>query len=340
MLAPMPWELLRCVVDGTFPKKAARIQTDTWYALESEKRKVRSDVKQPAAYINYIADESGVCPSTRQWLHVLDCIERYEGDTLESTELALETDAYRPRIYWPKKLTRDGFRKYLDCEHANPPFPAVWSKNEDRRRRLRKFVKAARDRLSLSTGRDDTEPLPYTTIHVEFSVDVEERLNDHRNHRDSNFIMNLVEAVFARCYPGAKILQQKVLYACWHEMQSWWAEVVFTHVGQGFIHDEDFGFAYHPAGTAATNDDGARLGGDFWRSYCEAMEKSPEHLQRLRKVVSEAKSFQASEALKKPKVPERREQEIANARTVIAYIDLAIGVMKGIIEDTKNRPPG
>ena len=90
-------------------------------------------------------------------------------------------------------------------------------------------------------------PLSVPVVEIGISNDPEKRLRQHRHHENSNYLMNLAEAVFDVEYPGCFHLKQYVIYACFRPIQTWLSEIALTQLAQGYV-EGGGGFSHEIAG--------------------------------------------------------------------------------------------
>ena len=99
-----------------------------------------------------------------------------------------------------------------------------------------------------NTDQIDT-PLVAPVTETGYSNNPIRRLKDHRQHRRSNYIMNLTEAMFAHLYPGMFRIQQLIVYPCFTSDQCWQGEIFTTLLSQGYTENAG-GFSHYPAGNS------------------------------------------------------------------------------------------
>ena len=110
------------------------------------------------------------------------------------------------------------------------------------------FVHEMKGRIQVekANGRRHT-PFSAPVIEVGFSINSHRRLWEHRHHRNSNYLMNLAEAVFKYLFSEMFRLQQRIIFGCFRSLQDWHAEIVLTQIGQGYTQGGR-GFSHYPAG--------------------------------------------------------------------------------------------
>lgn len=245
ILASIDERLLEAIVNG----QVARQAQDPRSAVSSRLKQMQKSPEEqpPSIYMNTLCDQEGISPTPYQWRAICDLMDLYIHHGQESDSLAVRVDQLIcPTDRWPasRKGPLRKLRRYAEFE--------TWTQNESdlvcthRRRTIADFVTNMRFRLE-SEEKLEHEPLTAAVVEVGFSDRVYERLNQHRRHQSSNYIMNLAQALFEYRYPGMFHLHQHVIYHCWREFQPWYAEILLSRLAQGYI-DNAGGFSHHNAG--------------------------------------------------------------------------------------------
>lgn len=78
-------------------------------------------------------------------------------------------------------------------------------------------------------------PLTAPVVQYGFGTIHQRRSKTHRQHQDSNLLMNLAEASFQHLYPEIFRLQQYVLFHYLKEAEYWLSETFMTQLGQEYI---------------------------------------------------------------------------------------------------------
>ncbi|KAG9530383.1 hypothetical protein KCU93_g2674, partial [Aureobasidium melanogenum] len=146
-----------------------------------------------------------------------------------------------------------------------------YSRTDRAQRQTRSFLSAfgARIKNIASKDHDPSRPIPVSIHEFGYGLDVENRLQCHRRHYKSNYIMNLFESCCKLLFANKFKLHQFVVFLLRRPYQACTAEVLFHLIGQGFITD-GAGFSHWPAGlnSAPAFD----LDGQHWvrmTSWCE-----------------------------------------------------------------------
>src|SRR5690242_19955203 len=204
---------------------------------------------QPSIYVHLLADERGHAPTPVQYLLIRDAIEAYIDTSSTSTRATAQTHANAiDRIAHPPvspAASERGHRKYL----STPRCP----RSPHRASALHRLITGITDRCSLAPTLQHLQhlPLPYPPAEVGYSLHAPLRLAQHRAHRSSNTVMNLVEDVCTYLYrthslPQQFTLHQFVVFLCWRREQVRIAEVFVSGVLQSWV--EAGGMNAWPAG--------------------------------------------------------------------------------------------
>lgn len=236
----MDLELLKALIEGQLPRKAEIPFHQVWTALEQVNR---PEITRPSIYMNSICDRMGISPTPAQWESVCEHMELYIRS--DGNDLAATVDQLiHPSQNWPKDLARRNLRRYTEWRS--------WLNNEDshpdvhHRKMVQYFASEMRKRIE---GQARHVPLSSPVIEIGYSLNSHERLKQHARHRNSNYLMNLSEALLEHLFPGSFRLQQRIIYNCYRKEQTWLGEIVLTQLGQGYTEGAR-GFSHHPAGNS------------------------------------------------------------------------------------------
>ena len=139
------------------------------------------------------------------------------------------------------------------------------------------FIRALRQRLASIDPADLDKPLQFPLVEVGYAKESIKRLSAHKSHRNSNYIMNLMDALFTLW--GPKIgsgqserpkykIEQEVIALIWKVDQAEVSEIGLTKLAEGYIHNAG-GFSHFPAGLS--NDSAHRLRPKIWSAAQEWM---------------------------------------------------------------------
>ena len=203
--------------------------------------------KQPSIYMNAIADGVGISPAPCHWAEVCEHINLYLEDNTDACDLAEDVDQLiSPVQSWPASRSRAGFRRYTDFSPSESQERPKISRH--RRQMVRHFVSEMESRIQSEREQGRLYvPFKAPVVEVGYSIDSKKRLREHRNHRSSNYLMNLAEAMFQYLYPDLFPIRQAIIYACYRPMQPWLSEIMFTRIAQGYTYGGR-GFSHYPPG--------------------------------------------------------------------------------------------
>ena len=311
MLYSMETPFLKALIQGQLPR-LAEIESGTVY--EALRKLNEKDYIQPGIYMSCICDFAGFSPTPKQWGRVCNQMLRYVQYGGEYNDLAAQIDQQiHPKSDWPKDLDNKGLRRYTEwrsyMENGNQLPDTV------HRKWVRFFVDQLKMRMK---GLPIHAPLSVPVVEIGFSNDPDKRLRQHRHHESSNYLMNLAEAVFAMEYPGSFRLQQKIVFACYREIQTWLSEIIITHLSQGYV-EGGGGFSHEPAGRSNTSSN-KKLSTETWTQFealiyedgrMEAeLEANSQKIQGRR----QAKEQQEQEADERKEEADPRKQDAEAAR--------------------------
>jgi len=236
----MKLETLKSLIDGSLSRESEVAYTEVWGDLQ---RIGRPEITRPSIYSNCICDAMGISPTPAQWKTVCEKMRYYTEP--ESNEFAAAIDQLiYPSNDWPTHLASKNLRRYTEWRswlNNGDKYP-----NQSHRKMVRYFAGQMQERLA---NQPDHVPLSAPVIEIGFSIDSHDRLKQHARHRNSNYLMNLSEAVFEYCYPKCFRLQQQIIFNCYAKEQPWLSEIVLTQLGQGYT-EGGGGFSHHPAGNS------------------------------------------------------------------------------------------
>ncbi|KAI9877830.1 MAG: hypothetical protein M1830_002698 [Pleopsidium flavum] len=203
----------------------------------------------PGIYGNYITDDADMSPTPAMYAEICSDIERYTKTICSEEDhrwAAIIDQTCAPPKSWPSELTLQGFRRYLDWRTVT--VNKTGKLCNYRRKVLSNFNRQLlkRVRQDRYAGKFHT-PLQAAIAEIGYSIRPKTRLAEHKQHRSSNYIMNLVDAMLRCRYGGSFNLKQGVLFSCWHFSQPWLGEIAFTQLAQGYVQGAG-GFSHYPAG--------------------------------------------------------------------------------------------
>ncbi|KAL9008919.1 MAG: hypothetical protein Q9180_009453, partial [Flavoplaca navasiana] len=236
MMISIDSDLLKAIITGQVPRKAQIPGSSVCNRL----LKLDSRKAPPSIYMNAICDHEGISPTPHQWFKICHLMSRYMENSSDGNRFAMEIDQLiYPTEAWP--ITNHSFRRTLH-RYTDKGSDVRCMK---RRHIIEEFVMQMTVRLT--TEEKQHAPLDAPVLEIGFSDDVRRRLRDHRQHKDSNYIMNLAEALFQYQYPDRFHLKQHVIYHCWAPDQPWPSEILLTRLAQGYTYGGG-GFSHYGAG--------------------------------------------------------------------------------------------
>lgn len=255
----------------------------------TELRKIRNRVietSQPAIYRQALVDDRGKSPTPNQLLSVLDDIEHHYLSPDPDPIIVASIDSFKnPKS--SRNAARQGYRKYLARKPGSPC-------SRSRIHRLDMFCSKLRKRLLSIPHSDRDQPLKEPLSEMGYSMEVLKRLKRHRDHQNSNFIMNLFEAACERLYPGVFSIKQNIIFLIFDKMHASLSEIALTALGQGYIFNAG-GFSFHPAGQ--NNATANRFSDDLYKTWrIWAMKSSDTTYQNHSKLIDQSANPHADQA--------------------------------------------
>lgn len=274
MLAMMKEPLIKSLIHCSLGRDSHNSQYDAYRDLKLNK----TFEDTPVIYINAICDHSGMPPTALQWKRACEAAYLYIDTGPESDELAESVDHLVSCHSWRRYQSRDGFRRYMDWR--NIVNKNIRERCQKRRRIFRDFLNRLMERLA------DAEkaglmfcPLADEIVEIGFTINPKKRLAEHECHRNSNYPMNLMQALLKHIYPETFKLCQHILYPCWRPAQCFLGEIVFTQLADGYTINGG-GFSHYPAGRS--NSEAYRaFSGQIWNELTTQVDKRWSILSRM-----------------------------------------------------------
>lgn len=247
-LATTDASLLKSLIGRTLAQDAHIPGHPTKVALETmDKYKTRKDINVPCTYINIICDRAGFPPTTFQWRKLCIAATGYlEGTDAEAIQFVEKVDRqfFRP-VRWDPNFAKLGHRRYMDFDYDSL---RPVKKRQHRIENTTSFVSKMMLRIEEAEAAGAIHvSSPEDTVEVGYTMNPFERLQDHRKHNHSNYIMNLTQAIFEILYPDTFVLQQHVLHVHWRSTQCRIGEIIFTQLADGYTTHAG-GYSHYPAG--------------------------------------------------------------------------------------------
>ncbi|SMY23222.1 unnamed protein product [Zymoseptoria tritici ST99CH_1A5] len=112
---------------------------------------------------------------------------------------------------------------------------------------VEEFLLGLRKRLEDIDSSLYDQPLECPLVEIGYTYQSRKRLDDYRNHRGSNYIMNLFDATCNTLWPARFKVHQFVIFVCTEPTYAVVAEILFTRICQCYIKNGG-GFTYCPPG--------------------------------------------------------------------------------------------
>ncbi|KAF1997758.1 hypothetical protein P154DRAFT_440468 [Amniculicola lignicola CBS 123094] len=251
ILASAP-RIFTAAVDGIL---TIRFPVDEDIQTEYAEIQTRAHI-QPSIYIHLLADENGNAPSPNQYMAIRDSILEYIGDA-GSEPASLIDNITPPRV--PRSATIVGHRKY------------IWTTRRSERRvqALQRFCAGILQRYLETPQRERDLPFAHPPGECGYAINSHKRLEQHRRHISSNYIMNLVSDICihlhrTRQFPQLFYMHQFIIYLIFKPQQIEIAEMFCSGLLQVWV-DNGGGFNHYPAGLS--NASAKRVSGEQWEEF-------------------------------------------------------------------------
>lgn len=245
--------ILSAAVDGNL---MSRLLTET--SLQGEYAAIQERAhSQPSIYIHLLGNDQGTPPTPRQYLLVRDMVLDYLSQDSPSAHAYHIDNITSPVI--TQYASSLGHRKYLHITTRSPTRVAT----------LHRFCTGIQRRCaSVAPSLLDT-PFLHPPGECGYSKNSHVRLAQHRSHKSSNYILNLVEDIFTYLYrtgvlPQHFTMHQFIIYLIFRPRQAAIAEIFCSGLLQVWV-DEGGGFNAYPAGRSVAT--AARLSMHEWQRH-------------------------------------------------------------------------
>ncbi|MCJ1394051.1 hypothetical protein MMC18_006929 [Xylographa bjoerkii] len=213
--------ILHEIINGNL----ARASRQDPVARDILRKMIQKGNSQPAIYMQLLVDDHGLSPSPAKLTEMIKEMRSYCSLTKTATRI------HRGEL---KYLSGSSTTDYSPSTSHITNIAAFANNLEARLENLR-------DTQWWST------PLDTPLVEVGYAASPKERLEQHRDHRSSNYIMNLAEAICKVLYGNKYRIMQFVIFHIFNKSQAAAAEVLFTRLAQGYIEDGG-GFSHALAG--------------------------------------------------------------------------------------------
>ena len=252
----------------------SRIQKDA--NLQAEYTDIQQRAHhQPSIYVHLLADDEGHAPTPNQYLLIRDIIEEYLNEG--PSEHAYYIDNITSPLVSPKTSIQE-YRKYLHTPST--------SRSPTRIATLHRFCTGITLRCAQIPSHLHNTPLGYPPCEVGYALNAHKRLAQHRLHRSSNYIMNLVKDICTylhgskhTLFPRQLEMHQHIVYLIFRPEQAAIAEILISGLLQCWI-DGGGGFNAYPAGRSVASS--RRVRGEDWQGYEMTARKSSALVERMR----------------------------------------------------------
>ena len=244
-------DILSAIIRGDVARTYCR-NKDFRDLLDSIRVHERGD-NQPAIYMNQIGDVNGKSPTPNDILSVLPLIIGYvkgtDVDYIQKIDRRMDTARTKAR---PTDMQ---YRKYMYKGDRV---------SDGRQTKTLAFLTALEARCLAVPENERDEPLPGCLSEVGYTYTTETRLRNHREHRSSNYIMNLFDSALALKWPQRFTVHQFVIFLCVDATQGSTAEILFTRLAVGYTGNGG-GFTHYPPGRS--NESVQRFDTEQWQRW-------------------------------------------------------------------------
>ncbi|KAJ9640284.1 hypothetical protein H2199_005823 [Coniosporium tulheliwenetii] len=241
ILASIPMSLLNELVSGNIARENQSGQGSVWETLRYYLTRAS---QQPSIYVHVFADENGESPSCHALNEMVRYLQTYAAkDAKEHSQLAYNIDRVKHPT-WSKRTSEKGGRYYLatGSQGSTPYAPS-----SVRTSKLLTFCESLKRRIDqVPKSKWHLPLLGHPLSEVGYAKNAASRLQQHRNHASSNWLMCLIEALSEAQFQRRYWMHQYVVYYIWHPTQAIIGEVLFSKICRSYI--EDGAFNYEGAG--------------------------------------------------------------------------------------------
>lgn len=151
----------------------------------------------------------------------------------------------------------------------------AYIENGAARKNALEFIAAVRCRLH---GMNPDSPLSRPLCEVGYATFPLSRLRDHKSHKDSNYLMNLIEAVCKWRFVNKYEIKGYVLFHLFEAAQSTVGEILFSRLSQCYM-TRGGGFSHYPAGRSVQHAWDLEMKG--YRDRRNQVCNNPEYIKKM-----------------------------------------------------------
>lgn len=213
--------------------------------------------EQPSIYIHLLVDEKGIAPTPNQYMVIRDLILDYLTDG-KTSEHAWAIDNITPPAV-TKQASTQGQRKYLYTTQRSPKRIAA----------LETLCDGIHSRYLDTPQSLHNTPFRFPPGECGYSKNSHARLAQHRAHRSSNPIMNLVSDICTHlsrtnCFTQHFTMHQYIIYLIFRPTQASIAEIFCSGLLQVWV-ENGGGFNAYPAGRSVAT--AKKVSSEEWRDH-------------------------------------------------------------------------
>ncbi|KAJ8062292.1 hypothetical protein OCU04_008838 [Sclerotinia nivalis] len=231
-------ENLKHLIHGDLPKVYSNPSMPSMKGYMLSLKDGSKKEKRIFIYIHYLADAVGISPTPEELENVLDTAEIYiRGFEKPNDQVSYRVSKRIDEVLGKYESKPDGKRRYI--------------KGPTQLKVISEWISIMRGRIAYERlqGRFQ-EPLARPISEVGFESSLQ-RLEQHKKHVSSNYIMNLIEAIFLRD-GGVYKNEQFVIFDCIEPCHGTFGEILCSRYAQAYS-THGGGFSYCDAGGGVNN---------------------------------------------------------------------------------------
>jgi hypothetical protein len=261
----LSWDplVLRHFVRGNLPE-AEELDNDLKKTLRKLKN-IPKDEARPSIYAQYLADKgTGDAPTAKICTEILDIVELYargfECQDTESADIAAAIDTAFSGGGFGNHTAKKGQRRYLE--------------KSSRRDICLEWVHNTRKQLE---GLAANEPLPRPWCEIGYATYPYNRLEEHKKHQSSNYLMNLTDAI-CRYRFDRFVIHQYVVFHISHVTHAMFAEILASRIGLAYT-THGGGWCHFVAGVSHAKVHTMKP--EYWRMAQEELDNDEDYQLRM-----------------------------------------------------------